>query len=282
MSKQFESSGVDMNNYDKFVNSIMNRGIVPVLSENRIFIYKFSFTNLTRKLFAKLVEVRKDEAHTDLVFSPSQVVLATLPGKHLCGDLVDINSFKKFHNLADEEALKKFLDKYTLPPYDTVESIYNRQCSYLITEYHPDCSVKVESGLSKAFSSFCENCNLSFLADAIVEYSSCNDSMIGENEIAFNKKEVTVLDKGKLISELFKSLEVQLLHFMDCEEINTSSDYLLCSLFGINFENFYGESREFLLNYSKNNADILSNIGLFDILKSLGNNGCCKKLGIIN
>lgn len=250
---------------EKFIDSVRKRKIIPVLmDDNNISIYRFRFTGETKELFSRLIEVREIQEHTSFVGkSPyyEGIRLGTLSGKHE----LNIESLKKILNLHNDEEAANYVREHGLH-CESFFGYYSRVSRCFEAEYHPASYDKIDSKLSRAFKYFCEYPDLYVLCQFISAYLS------GDND--FNKKELEVNDRKGLITEILKSLNVELLYSTDVDRENA---YVLSSLFKFDFDSFNEESRRYIKEYARHNRNIL-NSSLFNEL-ILPSSGVSKKIG---
>ncbi len=285
ISNLFEDSCIleKENRTADFKDSIRKRGILPILKDDKLFVYKVSGKEELFELTAN---------YRDTMFDIYDVIVLNDQNfkSELCGRSSYLSSFRdmlsrrtstaeeiweKFH-LDNEQSRKTFIEKNVqevevhIPIDDTtytkgyrkeeIQEIVQR-----ISQNYVTCRFKRNSKLAAIidFVGIKNYFDLDFIASKIVEflYSNRVDFSSGVTIVSNERMEIDRMqftDKEKALSDdekiavLKKIMGAFNIECIYCEEVDKISDFQLESMLGI-------PSREVAMDFSKHNTDILYN-----------------------
>lgn len=272
--------------------SIRRKGIIPILKENELYIYKIKGNNSIDEIcnyyrenmfdvYKKVVlndnKFRQDFRKSDfLPFFKNFVSL-----HHAC----EKDIYEKF-DLDDEKSKKDFIDKYAQEvelciPIDKefYEKRYRRErIDEIIQRIKPNyitCIFKRNSKIAEIIN-LVGNDNyfdLDFIATLICEYiyskhidfstglTIFTDEIEKINKMEFTDKELSFTEdeKIKFIRNIMDQFDMECLYFKDLAEISTKE---LQSILGTS-------SKEIIVDFAKHNSELLENSEFSDIYKKL-------------
>ena len=263
--------------YEEFKTAIMTGGTIPVLIDGKVMIYRIALSEETKGLLEKLIEIKEIPEHTTL-----QNVVMRKDGPEIIAYQEGKLSAKDFRNIVTESILK---DGNYIKKGQTVEDAFDYWLNehVFVAAYYPARKEKVSSKLSQTLYHGCKYADLDYLAGIIYEYLYDKEANFYEegphnypdfqreiDAIKFNETEKQVSDKKTTVSEILKSLYVELCEVID---VDNETDWKLDKMFNpknddetiIDPETL----RNFIKKYAKHNADILFNSELFDVFTNI-------------
>lgn len=280
-----------------FKFNLRKKGIVPVLRDNKLFVYKVSGTK-------KLSELG-DEYRINMFDTYNKVILYDdyfkkflKPGylHHLSG-FENMISFKfsttdelwDYFDLNNEQNMQKFIENYLKEIKDEtytdnsetgkhrIEAI--REIVEKIAGNYVTCTFKRNSKIAALIDLIVTSnyIDLDFLAALACEFLYSKDvdfstgtTVIDEREkvdrMIFTKKEKSLSDddKKELIKNILNGLDIECVY---CDEIDQISDYLIESIFEI-------KARETVIEFAKHNAEILDDSDFATVYKNAFSSKC--------
>lgn len=263
-------------------DNIRCKGILPILNDGRLFVYKISGSKELSEL-GKYYEDNMFDTYNELVLNDQKFKTDLLHSNCLPYFRNMINyrtttpkEIWDMFNLNDEQSRKDFIEKNAqevelhIPVDDTtytksyrretIEEIVQR-----VSNNYAICTFKRKSKLS-AIIHFIGNNNyfdLDFIASIICMFLNSNSVVFSTGTSILRREQIEIdrmpfTDKEKSLSEeekmsiiktIINALNIECVY---CEEVNKISDFQLESIFGTT-------SRETVIDFSRHNNDILDN-----------------------
>lgn len=265
-----------------FKDTIKSKGILPILEDGKLFVYKISgnrsLIELSNDYKENMFDIYKKVVLNDQKFKSDICSSSYLPffrNMLNCRPSTPEEIWEKF-NLDDEQSRKEFIEKNAreveihIPVDDIVytKGYRKEEIQEIVQRISHDCVTCIFKRNSKLsviidFIGVKNYFDLDFIASLVYEFlysKSVNFStgitILREerrkiDEMQFTDKERSLSEDEKIsiINNIIDAFNIELVY---CEEVDKISDFQLKSMFGTN-------SRELVIDFSKHNNYVLYN-----------------------